>query len=244
MEKACRHPHLTIYQTRHKSFFFGSSIKLSENSLDRLISALETNNSKDHRNKNESILNGRGKIKSIHIPEAGHIVIKPYLRGGLIRYFNKNTYIKLHRPIRSENEFNMLIMAKQAGINVPLPLAYISRGSLFYKTWLITKKIDQCESFADISLKNKKQTVKIFHEISKTIKQLIKSRIYHVDLHPGNVLIDADGKNHIIDFDKAFFFKGNNDKLTMLYKKRWARAVLKYELPEFIADLKLDSSNE
>ncbi len=226
-----------MYQINYRSFSFGSSVKLSTHTLDILISIFRSEPSGAYDTK--SILNGRGSIKSIHIPETGDVVIKEYQRGGLVHYFNKNIYIKLCREVRSRTEFKMLVTAEKAGINVPSPMVYASRGGLFYKTWLITKKINKCRNFADLSVNNEKRAFKIFPEISGSIKKLIKNNIYHVDLHPGNVLVDENDKNYIIDFDKASKFRGETNQLQNLYKKRWTRAVLKYDLPDFLLLLDL-----
>ena len=247
-----------IYHTDHKSFSFGSSVKLSKNTLDRLIDifefkALNSNNfvndamdqcndqckTDSDFNTEKPVLCGRGIVKSIHIPEAGNVIVKEYKRGGMISFFNKKTYINFRGEIRSKREFEMLFMAKKAGVDVPFPLAYVSRGNLFYRAWLITEQISKCQSFAEIAVQNRKRAIKIFPEISTSIKKLIINRIYHVDLHPGNVLIDADNKNYIIDFDKALYFMGSIKKLSRLYKKRWARAVLKYDLPNFMSNLRI-----
>ena len=231
------------YQTKYRSFFFGSSVRLSQNTLDRLILIFRSKQPSDDdfpclihlsADRHESILNGRGIVKHIKIPESGHVVVKDYKRGGLVYYFNQDLHINIGGKIRSQREFDMLVQAKKAGVNVPEPVAYAGRGSLFYRTWLITKRINNYQNFADLSLKDSKRAVQIFPEISDSIKKLIKAHIYHVDLHPGNILIDMNNKNYIIDFDKAFIFKGSKHKLIRLYKKRWARAVLKYHLPDFI----------
>ncbi len=256
-----------IHQTSYRSFVFGSSIKLSRNTLDKLISMFELTSLKtckfsdapmgkgninsgsrsDYKSNSslkKTILSGRGKIKYTNIPETGDIVIKEYKRGGLTSYFNKNIYIKLLGEIRPKKEFIMLSMAKKAEVNVPRPLIYVKKGSLFYRAWLITKKINDHQNFAELSIQDRKRAMKIFPEISSSIKRLIKNRIYHVDLHPGNILIDADDENYIIDFDKALYFRGSVNKLRSLYQKRWARAVLKYDLPNFISDLGIKNSIE
>ena len=251
-----------IYHKEYKSFAIGSSVKLSRETLEKLIGIFEfqPSNSDDFFNDsmefNDSrgqgnidsdfngkkpVLGGRGTVKSIYVPEAGNVIIKQYKRGGLISCFNKRTYLKFRGQTRAEKEFEMLFMAEKAGVNVPFPLAYVSRGNLFYRAWLVTKEINQCQNFAEIAVQNKKRAMKIFPEISLNIKKLIRNRIYHVDLHPGNVLIDADDKNYIIDFDKAFYFKGSIRKLSRFYRKRWSRAVVKYDLPDFMSNLGLGS---
>ncbi len=241
-----------IYHTDYRSFAFGSSVKLSGETFEKLIAIFEfqPSNSGDFFNDSmgqsnidpdfngeKKVLNGRGTVKSIYIPEAGNVIIKKYKRGGLISCFNKKTYINFRGKIRSKREFEMLFMAKKAGVNVPFPLAYVSRGNLFYRAWLITKEINQCQNFAEVAVQNRERAMKIFPEISGSVKKLIRNRIYHVDLHPGNVLIDADDRNYIIDFDKAFCFMGSVKKLSRFYRKRWARAVVKYDLPDFMSNL-------
>ena len=227
-----------IYQKNYRSFIFGSNVNLTEETLDRLISVFKSKSFREFsdtgNHQQTSMLNGRGNVKYITIPEAGDIVIKKYLRGGLLSYFNKNIYIKFIGKIRSQSEFEMLFRAEKAGINVPCPLAYASRGFLFYRTWLITKRINKCQNFAELSVKDEKRAIKLFPEIYNSIKKLIENRIYHVDLHPGNILIDAYDKNYIIDFDKALYFQGTTDRLGELYSKRWTRAVVKHKLPNFM----------
>jgi 3-deoxy-D-manno-octulosonic acid kinase len=66
---------------------------------------------------------------------------------------------------------------------------------------------------------------------------LINQQILHVDLHPGNVLVDADGKVFLLDFDKAQKVAGKRNKLRDYYLCRWRRAVIKYNLPEVLSEM-------
>lgn len=129
--------------------------------------------------------------------------------------------------------------AKKAGVRVPTPLAYATQGRLFYKTWLITREVENHNSFIDLCRNDKKKAAALLPEISRSIKRLIKNRIHHVDLHPGNILIDKNNKNYIIDFDKAYFHGKNGKILAGKYQKRWAKAIKKYNLPEEFSTLDL-----
>lgn len=62
------------------------------------------------------------------------------------------------------------------------------------------------------------------------------NRIYHKDLHPGNVLVDENNDIYIIDFDKAGVFRGDKRVLLKKYMERWGRAVTKHSLPQALYD--------
>ena len=61
--------------------------------------------------------------------------------------------------------------------------------------------------------------------------------MYHVDLHPGNILVTDNDQIFIIDFHKARMFNGSKQKLMNKYCARWKRAVKKHGLPEILNDI-------
>ena len=73
--------------------------------------------------------------------------------------------------------------------------------------------------------------------VIEQISKLIEHRILHIDLHPGNVIVDDKGRALIIDFDKGRFFNGSRDKLRNLYLQRWQRAVSKHGLPAMLNEM-------
>ena len=75
------------------------------------------------------------------------------------------------------------------------------------------------------------------HSVIEQISALIQNDILHVDLHPGNVLVDAAGKVYLLDFDKGSVYHGNRQKLKNRYITRWKRAVNKHGLPKFLAEM-------
>ena len=185
--------------------------------------------------KNSNILGGRGSIKVGDLKDIGPVVIKEFFRGGFFGNINKN-YFLVSKRIRPQIEYEFILKAKNLGINVPEPIGYFSRGTIFYRGWLIMKMINIKSNFADLSMKENQFTRELMPKLIEYFEKLIENRIFHSDLHPGNVLVDKDNKLFLIDFDKASYFKGNRNKLRDTYLFRWRRAVLKHKLPDYLSE--------
>ncbi len=222
-----------IHKTKYKAYCFGSLCHLNHTTLDTLINIFQC-----EPNNKPGRLEGRVVPQFTSIPEAGPVVVKSYKRGGLLSRINKDTYLKIFN-IRSRKEFEFLLHAGKAGVTVPTPVAFASRGYPFYKAWLITKEITDHISFAQLCFTEKEKALNLIPEISRNIRLLIQNSIHHVDLHLGNIIIDKNYRNYIVDFDKAHYFNKNKLILAMKYQKRWSKAIKKYSLPDIFADLHL-----
>jgi len=183
-----------------------------------------------------SPLGGRNCITIKDVPELGRVVIKQYMRGGLLQHFISERYLK-HGSARSQIEFQLLHRARAVGVNVPDPLGFCFCGALFYKAWLFTREIQGKRTVAELSLNEENDIHSVMDEIVNQVGLLIQARIFHVDLHPGNVLVDPIGKVFILDFDKAQGYNGRPNDLRDKYLCRWRRAVIKHELPEILSEL-------
>jgi 3-deoxy-D-manno-octulosonic acid kinase len=183
-----------------------------------------------------SVLGGRTAVTPVVLDDIGSVVIKHYRRGGLLRYLVKRRYLKTGKT-RSRREFELLDILGNLGVNVPQPIAYASCGGLFYLAWLVTREIHQPATLASLSLRDEKKTVTAMASVIEQISLLVQNDILHVDLHPGNVVIDKDGYVYLLDFDKGRIHKGDRQKLTRRYLSRWQRAVRKHGLPEMLNDL-------
>ena len=128
-------------------------------------------------------------------------------------------------------------MVATLGLNVPQPIAYAHRGHLFYRAWLVTHEIHQPLSLARLSLQDEKKTRTAMQSVIEQISSLIQNDILHVDLHPGNVVVDAAGKVYLLDFDKGSVYHGNRQKLKIRYLARWQRAVNKHGLPKILTEM-------
>ena len=220
-----------IINQKYKSYSFGSLLKLNQNQLESLVRVFEKPNT-----DTEAVLGGRGTIKKINLEGIGPIVIKYNTRGGLVRLFIERTYTRIGKTC-NRIEFEQLINASNIGVNVPEPVAFATKGFLFYRGWLVIKEIEYSETLAAASLKNEARVGRLLNEITRQITLLINSGLYHVDLHPGNILITDDDQIFIIDFHKAGMFYGSKEKLMNKYCARWKRAIKKHGLPEILNDI-------
>ena len=181
-------------------------------------------------------LSGRASVKYATLDNIGEVAIKYYVRGGVFGKFITRRYFKFG-PTRGESEYRFLEEVRSLGVNAPIPLAYADKGRPFYNAWLLTQVIPQTVNLAELSLKDEDRTSRLLLELVRQVSILIKAGIWHVDLHPGNVLIDSEDRLHILDFDKAEKFKGSDYQLRDRYLFRWRRAAIKHNLPDILTEI-------
>lgn len=183
-----------------------------------------------------SPLGGRAQILIKNLPELGLLVFKNYFRGGILGVFNKRTYLKTKDNIRPLTEIIFLDKIKKLNLPVPQPIAAYYWGNLFYKGGIVTEYINNSTTLAQFCIENEDKGQKIFEEkFLPVFEEIINNKIFHCDLHPGNVLVSRGEKIHLIDFDKAFFFEGLPFYLREKLESRWNRAVKKHNLPSFLS---------
>jgi 3-deoxy-D-manno-octulosonic acid kinase len=216
---------------RFQSYHIESKIKLTEQHRLQLVSCFE----KPGKAPN-GILSGRAAVSKIQLKDIGPVVVKNYTRGGVIRHFNRNTYLKFSR-YRCQSEYELLLFLDQLGVSVPQPIAFGYQGSLFYHAWLVTREIQNASTLAEFSRQNPDKIRTMMQKLARQLGILIENHIHHVDLHPGNVLVDDHNNLFIIDFDKAQTTPQNRHKLQKKYIRRWQRAVLKYKLPTVLNNI-------
>lgn len=216
---------MTVFQKYH-TYRFGSAEGLTNAQMDTLIRCFNM-----AEQPAQGTLNGRTRMVAEELPAVGRVVIKPYYRGGALRHLNRRSYINIGMP-RSQAEFIRLQYVRQIGVNAPEPVAFAARGRLFYHAWLVTRELPAARSLAEAGLNPAEETTDAVAQTIKQIRRLIRHNIFHVDLHPGNVLLDAENRVYIIDFDKARISGKPAERLARRYCRRWQRAVVKYGLPE------------
>ncbi len=215
---------MTVLQMR-RQYRIGSTGGLTDSQMDMLIQAFHAAGETPG-----GTLNGRTQVQAKELPGAGRVIIKAYHRGGVLRRINRRTYLGPGRP-RSQAEFERLQQVRRIGVNAPEPLAFAVRGKLLYHAWLVTKEIPDARPLSAISLDSPRAAAAAMPALTEQVQRLIRSRIHHVDLHPGNVLLDPKNRVYLIDFDQSRISRSSAQKLARRYCRRWQRAVLKYSLP-------------
>ena len=223
---------MSTAQTKtYDSYHFGSPSNLTNQQLKQLIRLF--NLPKDTIN---SALGGRTSITVARLEGIGSVAIKYYRRGGAIRYLIKQRYLKYGKT-RCQIEYELLQKVRSLGINAPEPVAFAYRGRLFYQCWLVTREIKDHQTLVQISCSNEEQARMVMKEVVKQVSTLIKNKILHVDLHPGNVIVDNKNQVYLLDFDKASIFPGEKNALRSRYLRRWNRAIQKHGLPEMLCEV-------
>jgi len=217
------------------SYRFGFSLNLTEPQLRTLTGLFHHPN----QTGNVSLLGGRTTVTRTKMDRVGSVVIKHYRRGGLMQYIIKNGYFKLGKT-RAQREFELLHTVRDLGVHVPEPIAFAYRGRLLYQAWLITRLINEPLSLARMSLNDQQRTRQVMASVIEQINRLIGNGIWHVDLHPGNVVIDRKDRVFLLDFDKGKVYHRNKTKLRHRYINRWQRAVKKHNLPQVLSAMILN----
>jgi 3-deoxy-D-manno-octulosonic acid kinase len=213
------------------NYRFGFSRNLSDDQLKEILTHFRTQKTAD-----ASISGGRAPVTTTVIKDLGPVVIKQYLRGGMMRFILKNRYVKFGKP-RSQVEFESMFKLRKCGIRAPEPVAFAYRGFPLYFAWLITREIEQSCTLAELDCQDIDRVSGIMDKVIEQIGKLVECRFIHVDLHPGNILLDGDDNIYIIDFDKGHIWRGSKVSLRDRYLNRWHRAVIKHELPDLLTEM-------
>jgi len=219
----------TALTKTYNSYHFGSSSDLTDRQLQQLVKLFNRTTSTI-----DSVLGGRSSVTTSQVEGIGWVVVKYYTRGGLLRHMVKRRYLKWGKT-RCQIEYELLQKVRNLGVSAPEPIAYASRGSLFYKGWLVTREIKQQQTLAALSCTDEEHAQVVMKEIIDQVSILINNNIFHLDLHPGNVLVDGDGRVFLLDFDRARISQMDKNRLRDRYLSRWRRAVIKHRLPDILS---------
>jgi 3-deoxy-D-manno-octulosonic acid kinase len=219
-----------IIETKYQDWVIGSNDPIRPEQIKKLIRLTDQNTSTQ-----TTPLAGRSAVLKKEIKGIGPVVIKQYVRGGMMQWLLKDRYFKTGHN-RALAEFEILLKAAEYGINVPEPVLCFQKGHRIYKCWLVTKEIPSEGSIAQISLTNPESLRALMAGVTLQVQKMITKGIYHVDFHPGNVLAGRNGKIYLLDFDKAGITKMEKTTLAQKYINRWNRAVLKHNLPGILLE--------
>lgn len=196
-----------LFDYRHGHVIIRSCIEFSPPEAIQMAIVLR---GEPYRKSQKQDLSGRGRTVRLLLNGIGRVVIKHYRRGGVLGRLVSHRYLRLGAT-RCENEFRMLVRVRAMGVSAPEPILFAYKGSLFYKAWLVTKEVERSQSLFHLAqngtLQGGLDAVAITEKVADLVTRLIVNGVKHVDLHPGNVLIDEHGEVFLIDFDKAQILK-------------------------------------
>jgi len=157
------------------------------------------------------------------------IILRQYLRGGMIASLSKDRYIWLGKShTRPWREWHLLKAARAEGLPVPEPLgACVWRSGLSYRAAIMTAYLEGTETLADY-LAHSVLDQFHWHQLGLLIRDLQRKGFRHTDLNANNLLIDQSSQFYVIDFDKGRRMKKlDNWQWTALY--RLQRSLLKID---------------
>jgi len=130
--------------------------------------------------------------------------LRHYHRGGMVAaLLGDRYYWKGLQQTRAWQEWHLLAKMRDMDLPVPQPLAaQVIHSGRFYRADLLTRKIENSHSLAEI-LRKKSLSKDAWESIGRTIQQFHHFGVYHDDLNAHNIMIDNDGKVYLIDFDKG-----------------------------------------
>lgn len=166
----------------------------------------------------------------------GDAVLRQYRRGGLVARLVRQTYLwQGAERTRGFAELRVMAALHARGLPVPRPLAasYRRKAGLFYEAAILTQRIPDVRTLAQILVNAGRATEGQAQEVVAQVYQAFAAQdetgqggqpagfrslparvaaaiaamhdagVWHADLNAHNILLDAAGKVWLIDFDRA-----------------------------------------
>ena len=156
--------------------------------------------------------------------------LRHYRRGGLFGKLVADSYwFAGWEKSRSYQEFMLLNHLRDAGVNVPRPIAArVQKHGLLYKADLLSEKVPNARDLVSI-LQESPISNELYRKIGREIRKMHDAQVNHTDLNIHNILIDEQEKVWIIDFDKCFVQQGevwkqeNLNRLKRSFEKEFVK---------------------
>ncbi|ENS5608277.1 3-deoxy-D-manno-octulosonic acid kinase [Vibrio mimicus] len=155
---------------------------------------------------------GRGTTWFVQLQQTQG-ALRHYRRGGLFGKVVADSYWFCGwEKTRSYQEFMLLNHLRDAGVNVPRPIAArVQKHGLLYKADLLSEKVPNARDLVSI-LQERPISDELYRKIGREIRKMHDAQVNHTDLNIHNILIDDQKKVWIIDFDKCYQQSGNRWK--------------------------------
>ncbi|ODS09916.1 3-deoxy-D-manno-octulosonic acid kinase [Vibrio scophthalmi] len=205
-------------KTENQCIWFDSDI------IDASDTAIFDANYWQANNKVVGSAKGRGTTWFVQL-DSMQGALRHYRRGGLFGKLVEDHYwFSGWDKTRSAAEFSLLLSLREAGVNVPKPIAARAvKSGLTYQADLLSERIPEAQDLVSI-LQEKPLPAEIYQRIGLEIRKMHDAGVNHTDLNIHNILLDQQGKVWIIDFDKCHQQDGDDWK-----KANWDRLKRSFE---------------
>ena len=149
-------------------------------------------------------------------------LLRHYRRGGAVSRLMRDRYLWLSRAhTRPAREWRVLGEMRARGLPVPAPAAWrvVRHGPLLYRADFITVLIRGCETLHRFLLE-RELPEEGWRRLGATLRRFHDCRVWHPDLTAGNILVDVEGRFHLVDFDRARLRRGERWKARSLRRLR------------------------
>lgn len=211
---------------------------IAEPTVQLFDSDYHTKQDAQQNNSSSSAVPGIGRARVVYFPfNTKTLVLKHYYRGGAVASISKDKY--LGRNVvksRAFREWRLLKKMLELGLPVPVPVAaHMQKGWLSYRADLITEKIENSVTLADV-ITEKMLAAEQWRRIGACIKSFHQNDIYHADLNARNILLvpsasplEAPSDDvYLIDFDNSGF-RATSASWKMANLARLKRSLLKFK---------------
>jgi 3-deoxy-D-manno-octulosonic acid kinase len=133
----------------------------------------------------------------------GEAVLRHYRRGGLAARLSRDFYIwRGAGATRGVAEFRLLASLHAQGLPVPAPLAaaYWRRG-LGYRAAILVERIPGVRALAEWL--GATADAAPWEAVGAMLARFHAAGVHHADLNAHNILVDAEGRPWLIDFDRG-----------------------------------------
>lgn len=144
---------------------------------------------------------GRGSAWFVDA-EGRSVVLRRYLRGGLIAHISKSRYVFTHeRHVRSFAEFRLLVKLTALQLPVPKPVAaWYRKVSWFqYEAAIIVERIEGAMPLAGLI---EALSPDAWQNLGGVLRRFHDAGVCHADLNCFNILVHQ-GNFSLIDFDRG-----------------------------------------
>ncbi len=146
---------------------------------------------------------GRGTTWFIQLDKV-QAALRHYRRGGLFGKLVSDCYwFNSWENTRSYSELMLLNRLHAQGVNVPRPIAARAvKRMFFYRADILSERIMNASDLVAV-LSERRLSEAEYRKIGAEIAKMHRAQVNHTDLNIHNILLDAQGKVWLIDFDKC-----------------------------------------